>query len=271
MTTGASVKPHRPPLPAFKRLLEHRREKISEVLKLQDPQELDAALSDLDYFLTVTWTFVRDVDRNASVPKQRHELKRLIRTRCFDAEEMHNIDPALANRIGVFLTGGTLRLLYGRTAPMEVEAAARQALRQFPHQTRGRPLNSVSLAFRQFALGLATVWRDHRGTAPTRIYSVYRSREYGPFRDFVELIANTIPASVRAPRGRRIPEVDYLVRAAIEEFHAAAISKDPRRLRGHIDERAWLGTPKARRHKARKADVSSQPGQRTYIQGRRIS
>ena len=238
------MKSHRPPLPAFARLLSLRHDAIADALDLNDPEEIGAAISDLDYFLTLAWTFLRDVDRNASIPRQRIELKRLLRSPRFDAATMHSLDPALANRIGCYLDGGTLRLLYGRPAPKEILDAARRALRQFPHRKRGRPADTGSLAFRQLALGLATVWRDHTGKIPTRSYSQAKGGEFGPFRDFVELVAMVIPAFIGALPQAPAPQVDHLVRTAIAEFHAAARLRDPNRLRGHIDEAAWLRAPK---------------------------
>jgi len=198
------MRSHRSPLPDFVRLLDIRREAIADALDLHDTGEVDAALGELDYFLSLAWTFLRDVDRNASIPKQRLELKTLLRRPRIDAASVHGIDPATANRIGSHLGGGTLRLLYRNPSSEEILRAIRRALRQFPHRKRGRPANTGSLAFRQFALGLATIWRDHRGVAPTRSYNVSTRREFGPFRDFVDLIAGLIPTRIRASTKRDV-------------------------------------------------------------------
>src|SRR5438132_10404794 len=101
---------------------------------------------------------------------------------------MHRLDPALVNRIGCHLDGGTLRLLYGSVTLDEIRDAAEDALKRFPHAKHGRPSNTGSLALRQFALGLATVWRDHAGQVPARRHRY--GEDYGPFHAFVDLILN---------------------------------------------------------------------------------
>jgi hypothetical protein len=66
---------HRAPLPNISKRLLRNRELIADHLGLIDPQEIDAAIEDLASRLTHAWSFVRQVDRNLSIAKQRAELR----------------------------------------------------------------------------------------------------------------------------------------------------------------------------------------------------
>src|SRR5438128_1030754 len=120
----------RPPLPDFSKRLLRSRELIAGHLSLVDPQEIHAAIDDLASRLTYAWTFVRDVDRNLSVAQQHAELRRLQRASSIDSTELHQLDPAVVNRLGKYLPGGTQQLLYGQPSAQEIKNAIRKALVQ---------------------------------------------------------------------------------------------------------------------------------------------
>jgi hypothetical protein len=56
---------------------------------------------------------------------------RVVKQPRLDADTMHSLDPAPANRIDYCLTGGTFRPLDGNPDPREIATAAQLALPQF--------------------------------------------------------------------------------------------------------------------------------------------
>jgi len=105
---------------------------------------------------------------------------------------------------------------------------------------RGRPKGSANWAERQFALGLAEIWRAHSGRRPTRRHNAFTGRDYGPYHAFVERVRGLLPGSVQRTRKSHVPSVDYLVRVGIEELKQATRSSDEARQRGLIEEHRWL-------------------------------
>jgi len=195
-------------------------DEIATSLSLTDSSEVEAALVDLESFLFLAWSYRKSADRNASVPKQREQLIRFLRNGVRNKKSLDRLDPALANRIGCHLDGGTLRLLYGSVTLDEIRNAAEDALKRLPHAKRGRPSNTASLADRQLGLGLATVWRDHTGQLPTRRHR--HGEEYGPFHAFVGLILNGPGCCFKSERVGTEKQVDHLMRLGVAEFHLAA-------------------------------------------------
>jgi hypothetical protein len=107
---------------------------------------------------------------------------------------------------------------------------------------RGRPAGSVNWASRQLGLGLATIWSEQTGNAPTRRVDGYGDgREHGPYREFVACVLSALPRPLRATRKGHVPEVDYLVRVSIQDFKVAHGSSNNARSHGLIDEQRWLG------------------------------
>lgn len=106
---------------------------------------------------------------------------------------------------------------------------------------RGRRPGSANWAQRQLGLGLAQIYAEQSGRAPTRRYDSYGDgREHGPFREFVVCVVDAVPKTLRATRKGHVPQVDYLVRAGIDEFKAAQRSGDEARRRGLLNEDDWL-------------------------------
>lgn len=121
-----------------------------------------------------------------------------------------------------------------------------------PH--RGRPRSSANWVSRQLGLGLATIWFELTGKAPARRFDGIGDRgEHGPYRAFVACVLDAVPRRLRATRKGHVPEVDYLVRASIDEFKEARSSPDETRQRGLLDESRWLA-PDA----APSAEISAQ-------------
>ncbi len=108
------------------------------------------------------------------------------------------------------------------------------------HARRGRPAGSANIAARQLGLGLAQIWSDHGCRPPRRRSGVLDGREYGPYRNFVQLIVNTVPRSLLSRSKGNVPEVDYLVREGIAEFWKAQTAPEQYRRLGLIDEGRWL-------------------------------
>jgi hypothetical protein len=105
---------------------------------------------------------------------------------------------------------------------------------------RGRPRGSANWASRQLALGLAMIWAEQRGGAPTRRVDGYGDFvESGPYRDFVACVLEALPDRARPKRKGHLPSVDYFVRKSIEEFHDARGSADEARRRGLLAEELW--------------------------------
>jgi hypothetical protein len=67
------------------------------------------------------------------------------------------------------------------------------ALAELGVKKPGRSLGTLSLAQRQFTLGLANVWVHDTGLPLTRRFNAYESKEYGPFFDFVKLVISMLP------------------------------------------------------------------------------
>jgi len=231
----------RPPLPDFSRHLLLDRDQIARCLNLTHPREIDAVLDDLASRLTHAWIFLRDVDRNLSTAKQRTTLRTLQQNATLDADQIHGLDPSVANRIGSHLPGGPQQLLYGETSARAIMVSIRKALVELRKPARGRPSGTDRLALRQLALGIAIVWTERTGRPPTRTYDASARAERGAFHDFVVLVIKAIPLRLRKTAKGGTRAVDHIVRLAIAEYYAAIESGDPTRARGNIDERLWLG------------------------------
>ena len=105
----------------------------------------------------------------------------------------------------------------------------------------GRRRGSANWASRQLGLGLATIWFELTGKPPARRFDAIGDLgEHGPYRAFVACVLDTVPRRLRATRKGHVPEVDYLVRASIDEFKEAQASPDEARRRGLLDEGRWL-------------------------------
>jgi hypothetical protein len=187
---------------AFHPRLQARRDTLGQLLELTDPTELAAALDDIQTLL--------------------HRCGYHLRYSAFN-RALH-----VARRRG--------------------SRAARHSGRG-----RGRPAGSANWATRQLGLGLATIWAEQCGRAPTRRYDAVGERpargvprldpkgEHGPFRAFVACVMDAMPRRIKATRKGHVPEVDHLVRTAIEEFKAAKESSDEARRRGLLEDARWAG------------------------------
>ena len=115
---------------------------------------------------------------------------------------------------------------------------------------RGRPRGSANWASRQLGLGLATIWFELTGKAPTRRFDAIGDiGEHGPYRAFVACVLGMLPRRLRATRKGHVPEVDYLVRVSIDEFKSAQASSDEARQRGLLDEKSLARRPERRRRR----------------------
>ena len=130
---------------------------------------------------------------------------------------------------------------------VEAKLKSERKIRRVPRpmvaeRGRGRPKGSANWADRQFALGLAEIWRAHSGRRPTRHHDWLTGRDGGPFHAFVKLIRHLLPAPLQRTRKAHAPSVDYLVRIGIEELKEATASSLESRRRGLIEEHRWLGS-----------------------------
>lgn len=150
--------------------------------------------------------FLRAVDSAASVAVQRANLEELLSLeRPLTDRDYQELDGATKIRIGHHLPGG---LISAETVELEdagLRDAASRALESLGARVSGRPRNTDSLARAQFALGLASLFRQTTGRQPGRSYLVepgLRSHskeggEQGQFLEFVELIVSALPKPLR--------------------------------------------------------------------------
>jgi len=107
-------------------------------------------------------------------------------------------------------------------------------------QRKGRKAGSANWAARQLGLGLATIWFEQCGAAPTRRIDAYGSgKPHGPYRDFVATIWALLPERARPQRKGHVPDVDHFVRVSIEAFNDARASADESQRRGLLPEATW--------------------------------
>ena len=162
-----------------------RRETLGQLLGLDDPTELAAALDDINTLL-------------------------------------HRCGYHIA-----FAHDERLRHLHRRRGSSAVGGARAR---------RGRPRGSANWASRQLGLGLATIWFELTGKAPTRHFdAIGGTGEHGPYRAFVACVHGMVPRRLRATRKGHVPEVDYLVRLSIDEFKSAQASPHEARRRGLLE------------------------------------
>lgn len=231
--------------------LNRRRDQIAASLGLDEPAEIDAAVEEISALLARSWLLLSQVDQSPSSAKQRQVLEQVTGTMLSDREFLGRLDNAVVARLGMYVTGGTARLMLhdDRLCEKEMEAARLRALEEIPPK-RGRPQQTASLALKQLALGLAVIWAEQTGKVPTRTVKLIptaepdlrgaqddRYVEAGAFHAFVGVVLSVLPAPIR-------PAPDYVVRVAIAEREA---SLDPGASRssppGLIDEALWLGRP----------------------------
>jgi hypothetical protein len=123
---------------------------------------------------------------------------------------------------------------------LRTEQVMKRKQRSRRAKRRGRPVGSANWASRQFALGLAEIWRSHTGRPPTRRHDPHSGSDHGPYHEFVGLVRNLLPSSLRRTRKGHAPSVDYLVRTGIGEFQDAQKSENEARRRGLIEEHRWM-------------------------------
>ena len=128
------------------------------------------------------------------------------------------------------------RAMINRRAVRNSRAAHGQARRC------GRPRGARNFAGRQFGLGLATIWSELTGCPPSR-YEPGRDSARGCYVEFVELVAEAVPAPARRKSSSTEAGTDYLVRTSIMDFRAARNAPEEYRRRGLIDEGLWLHVP----------------------------
>ena len=225
------------------------RDEIAAALGLDEPKEIDAALEDISTVLARSWLLFSQVDQGLSTAKQRQVLRRMTGAELSEREKLGALDHAVVARLGMYVAGGTARLML-HTDPLsaeEVEIARLRALESVP-ATRGRPQQTASLGLKQLALGLAVIWAETTGKAPTRTVKLIPTREpdlrgaqddryveAGPFHEFVRVVLSVVPRRVR-------PAVDNVVRLAIAEREAAVRDTGRGTIPlGLIDEATWLG------------------------------
>jgi len=149
---------------------------------------------------------LRAVDSTASVAVQRANLEELLSLeRPLTDRDYRELDGATQIRIGHHLSGGLISAESVELDDAGLRDAASRAMGSLGTRSPGRPRKTDSLARVQFALGLATLFRQTTGRQPGRSYMVEpgpRSHsevggEQGQFLDFVELIVSALPKPLR--------------------------------------------------------------------------
>jgi len=218
-----------------------RRVEIAKALHLEDESEVTGAIEDLSHAIYSALLVFRQVDRLASEAKQRQTLRRLSKVRKPTMALLDQQDARVENRIASHLPKRVELPKGSEPSPGQIKAAIAAALISLGPKKEGRSRGTLSLAQRQFALGLAVVWVNYRGLPPTRRYDFYKKKEYGPFFDFVELMLSTLPVRFRRMKIKgNLKKPRSLVTMACTEYRLAKKSRDPTRLRGNLSEARWL-------------------------------
>jgi hypothetical protein len=218
-----------------------RRVEIARALDLDDESEITAAVEEISHVLYSALLVLRQVDCLASEAKQRKALQRLSKVRNPTIALLDQQDARVANRIAPHLPKRVQLPKGSDPSPGQIKTAIAAALATLGPKKQGRSRGTLSLAQRQFALGLAVTWVNYRGLPPTRRYEFYKKTEYGPFFDFVELVLSTLPTRFRSMKIKgNLKRPRSLVTMACREYRLAKESGDPTQLRGNLSEARWL-------------------------------
>ena len=228
----------------IERTLKRNRAEIAEAFGLQDPDDINSALEDLARELFRATAFVHEVDRTASEAQQRINLNAFLDRGDFSQDSVEKLDPATANRILAHFPGGWLAIQGKDLHTGRLRNAVLLAITELGPPRRGRPKHSDSLAVRQFALSLAHLYQIHTGDKPGRRVDWNTGKEFGPFRDFINVIYGLLPIEFQFYKSGRSKGIDRLVKLAVSEYSGAL-----RRYKRdgnithlwNIDDRLYLG------------------------------
>ena len=230
---------HEATLPSIHRVAARRAE-LALALSLEDESEITAAVEDLSHVLYSALLVFARVDRLASEAKQRQALQRLAKVPNPTMALIDQQDARVANRIALHLPKRVELPRGSDPSPIQIKTAIAAARIALGSKKQGRSAGTMSLAQRQFALGLAVTWVHHTGLKPTRRYDFYRKKEYGPFYDFVELVLSMLPVGFRSAKIKgNLKRPRSLVIMACGEYRLAKESGDPVQLRGNLSEARW--------------------------------
>ena len=203
----------------FDMRVRRRRNALAALVGLDDPTEIDAFLGELSDTLRVTWAICRDVNRAASDPQVRKNLKKLLSEGGSLTERVWDTDPNTRGLIEDRAPGGVRALEDLEKEPEKLDMAVRAALAMLEPASRGRPKGTIDHAERYLATNLAKIYRSASTQEPTRRVWPEDHTEYGPFRDFVEVVMEVFPDRVRryksSPDFPWTKRVDHIVRLAV--------------------------------------------------------
>ena len=220
-----------------------RRVEIARALAidLKDENEIAAAVEEISHVIYSALLVLRQVDRLASEAKQRQALQRLLKAPTLSLALLDSEDARVANRIASHLPKRVELPKGSEPSPDQIKTAVTAAVATLGPKKKGRSPGTLSLAQRQFALGVAVTWVNYKGLPPTRRYDAYKKKEYGPFFDFVELVLSMLPTRFRSMKIKgNLKKPRSLVTMACREYRLAKKSGDPAQLRGNLSELRWL-------------------------------
>ena len=231
---------HETKLPSIRRVAT-RRVEIAKALNLDDETEITAAVEEIVHVMYSALLVFRQVDRLQSEAKQRQALQRLAKVPNPTMSLIDQQDARVANRIALHLPKRIELPRGSDPSPIQIKTAIAAARLALGSKKQGRSAGTMSLAQRQFALGLAVTWVNHTGLKPTRRYDFYKKKEYGPFFDFVELVLSMLPTRFRSMKIKgNLKRPRSLVIMACREYRLVKESGDPTQLRGNLSEARWL-------------------------------
>jgi hypothetical protein len=231
---------HETKLPSIRRV-DTQRVELAQALNLDDESEIATAVEDISHVIYSALLVFREVDRLASEAKQRQALQRLLKAPTLTLALLDKEDARVVNRIALHLPKRVELPKGFEPSPDQIKTAIAAAVATLGPKKKGRSPGTMSLAQRQFALGLAVTWVNYRGLPPTRRYDFYKKKEYGPFFDFVELVLSLLPVRFRSMKIKgNLKRPRSLVTMACREYRLAKESGDPTQLRGNLSEARWL-------------------------------
>jgi hypothetical protein len=208
---------------------------------LEDENEIAAAVEEISHALYSALLVFRHVDRLASEAKQRQALQRLTKAPNPTIALIDQQDARVANRIALHLPRRVEFSPGTGPSSSQIKIAIVAARAELGVKKAGRSPGTISLAQRQFALGLANLWVHHTGLPATRRFNAYANVEYGPFFEFVKLVLSMLPLRFRSMKIKgNLKNPRSLVAMACKEYRLATESGDPRQLRGNLAEARWL-------------------------------
>jgi hypothetical protein len=187
---------------------------------------LDLAIEDITGELRRCWAIFRNVNRAGSPAAAYRTLEELEADSRDHVSRLEEASPYVQVLVAGKCPGGWLALENDEVDPDQLRAAISKAKSALLRPARGRPKGTRDFASQHLAQALADIYLRHSVKRPTRrrLSLADEPHEYGPYKDFVELIVSIIPVRLRSSKKGGLKGVDHLVRIGVEHIRDRAAS-----------------------------------------------